>query len=47
MEQTNKAVLVLTLGEFISIGAKNLFANEMLNRAIEIGLNPGDSEKTS
>ena len=47
MEQTNKAVLVLTLGEFKSIGAKNLFANEMLNRAIEIGLNPGDSEKTS
>lgn len=47
MNQTNKAVLVKTLGDFKSIGAKNLFAEEMLNRAQEIGLNPGDSEKTS
>ena len=47
MKQTNKAVLVLTLGEFKNIGGKNVFANEMRNRAMEIGLNPGDSEKTS
>lgn len=47
MEQTNKAVLVLTLGEFKSIGAKNLFADEMCLRAQKIGINHGDSEKTS
>lgn len=47
MKQTNKAVLVLTLGEFKNIGGKNVFADEMRNRAMEIGLNPGDSEKTS
>ena len=47
MEQTNKAVLALTLGEYKRIGAKNVFADEMSDRALEIGLNSGDSEKTS
>lgn len=47
MNQTNKAVLVKTLGEFKKISGKNNFADDMRNRALEIGLNPGDSEKTS
>ena len=47
MKQTNKAVLALTLGEFKNIREKNVFAEDMRNRALEIGLNPGDSERTS
>lgn len=47
MEQTNKAVLVKTLGEFEDIKAENDFTNEMCDRALEIGLIPGDSEITS
>lgn len=47
MIQTNKAVLAVTFGEFKSIGEKNVFKDEMRKRALEVGFNPGDSERTS
>ena len=45
MKQTNRAVFVLTIRELKVLEQKNVFADEMSWRALEIGFNTVDSKK--